>query len=166
MLVRDEYRTALQTLDTDSYRREAFVIGQRGIGKSWTTFGGEPLTPNQGKRLSWSTHLLHVWRTDSRLRYNLETVYRPMQSLEKILSFSAVSMRRFRYLSTAPCGFSLTPMKMFRLPAASLVRRRIIESLWQRRPSADVGRNGANSLTLGLMSWMFGPSKRLGSSRE
>ncbi|KAI9456482.1 hypothetical protein HD554DRAFT_1847843 [Boletus coccyginus] len=35
ILVRDEYRTALQTLDTDFYCDGAFVIGQPGIGKTF-----------------------------------------------------------------------------------------------------------------------------------
>jgi len=39
ILVRDEYRTALLALETDRYYLGAYVTGQPGIGKSWTTFG-------------------------------------------------------------------------------------------------------------------------------
>ena len=37
LLVRDEYLVAKQDLETAMYQRGAYVTGQPGIGKSWTT---------------------------------------------------------------------------------------------------------------------------------
>jgi len=39
LLVRNEYRIALQGLEEYIFEGGAFVVGQPGIGESWTTFG-------------------------------------------------------------------------------------------------------------------------------
>jgi len=39
LLVMEEYRIASQALEEDIYKQGTFVVGQPGIGESWTTFG-------------------------------------------------------------------------------------------------------------------------------
>jgi len=53
LLVKDEYRLALQALEEDIYKRGAYVVGQSGIGESWTNIRS---TPNLNFR--GSSHLV------------------------------------------------------------------------------------------------------------
>ena len=114
VLVRDEYRLALQALQRPTYARGAYVTGQPGIGK-YRIMPGLSLGLNstlQGKHFSLSISSCTFSARKLLLQYNSpKNPHATPSSPTKASPFSLnVNMARWSAIR-AKCGLSVAPMR-------------------------------------------------------
>ena len=173
ILIREEYRIALDALETKlAYRQAAYVTGQPGIGKSQVTFL-EALESSlcvldfslQGRHFSLPMCLLHVSRSDVQLSGSLQMVPHSM-SCSEIQQHSAPLLTQHHWMSMALCGLSRTQMQEFRVPTPSFMVSQVLSKQSKVPHPSRVAGSGASMLKLSAMLWIFGLNWRSQTLRE